>query len=84
MGRSCNVSDKMEHAGTAHGTTVGLSVPITPDRYRGYYGDPSRVGHVTYSIAIFATINLQEKPPSNEEATGIFLTCSVDQIYKFN
>ena len=28
----CNVSDKMEHAGVAHGTTVALSVPITLDR----------------------------------------------------
>jgi len=28
---SCNVSAKMEHAGIAHGTTVGLvSVPILP------------------------------------------------------
>ena len=26
----CNVSAKMEHAGIAHGTTVGLSVPILP------------------------------------------------------
>ena len=27
---SCNVSAKMEHAGIALGTTVGLSVPILP------------------------------------------------------
>jgi len=26
----CNVSAKMEHAGIAHSTTVGLSVPILP------------------------------------------------------
>ena len=31
----CNISAKMEHAGIAHGTTVGLSVPISLDRYRG-------------------------------------------------
>ena len=33
----CNVSDKMEHAGIAHGTTIGLSVPRANylDRYRG-------------------------------------------------
>ena len=27
---NCNVSAKMEHAGIALGTTVGLSVPILP------------------------------------------------------
>jgi len=31
----CNVSQKMEHAGIARGTTVGLSVPISLTSYRG-------------------------------------------------
>ena len=31
----CNVSDKIEHAGIARGTTVRLSVPITLEYYRG-------------------------------------------------
>jgi len=43
-----------EHAGIALGTTVGLSVPISLDRYSGQHplhGEPRRVGHVAHSVA---------------------------------
>ena len=29
----CNMPHKMEHAGIAHGTTVGLSVPLIQPSY---------------------------------------------------
>ena len=46
----------MEHTRIAHGTTVGLSVPISLDHYKGLHllhSDPNHVDHVTCSIAGF-------------------------------
>jgi len=75
----CNVSAKMEHAGIAHGTTVGLSVPILPRLlHKHLLLRVTRPGQPCFLIR--SRTATPSKPDFNHELVGSRLQASVPSL----